>query len=256
MSKGELMICKSCGEETHKRSNGPQKYCSSCSNKADKIRKRKWYEQQRGPLKPKEAKVCSICGSEINVWQYKGEHFYCKTHYHEMYNYGEIKDLRGRRKKNEYKIEGNQVKFITTDNQVGTIDLDDIDLLHNHYWGVNSQGYLHSRINGKLVRMHRHIFDYPDETIDHINRNPLDNRKENLRITDYTGNNRNSSISKANKSGVVGVSKIGPRKWVARITVDYKEIKLGHFEDFEDAITARRLAEIEHFGEYAPRWED
>ena len=34
--------------------------------------------------------------------------------------------------------------------------------------------------------------------------------------------------------------------------VNRKEINLGHYEKIEDAIEARRLAEIKYFGEYAP----
>ena len=40
-------------------------------------------------------------------------------------------------------------------------------------------------------------------------------------------------------------------KYRARIMVNRKEIRLGHFEKIEDAIEARKLAEKKYFGEYA-----
>lgn len=42
-------------------------------------------------------------------------------------------------------------------------------------------------------------------------------------------------------------------KWVAQITVNYKNIHLGTFEDKEDAIKRRLKAEKEYFKEYAPQ---
>lgn len=43
--------------------------------------------------------------------------------------------------------------------------------------------------------------------IDHINRNPLDNRLENLRWTTYFVNNQNASLNKCNTSGEKNISK-------------------------------------------------
>ena len=40
--------------------------------------------------------------------------------------------------------------------------------------------------------------------------------------------------------------------WRARITVENKEIHLGNFDNFQDAIEARQSAELKYFGEYSP----
>ena len=94
----------------------------------------------------------------------------------------------------------------------------------------------------------------PDEIIDHIDRNKLNNRKNNLRVTNDYGNARNTSLAKNNTSGIIGVSFVSDRnKWVAQITVNYQNISLGRYINKEDAIVARLKAEKEYFGEFAPQ---
>lgn len=122
-------------------------------------------------------------------------------------------------------------------------------------FGANkdSKGYYRSVWEGKQYRTHRlawfHYYgEMPNGVIDHINRNKLDNRINNLRIADATLNARNASISKNNTSGHVGVTwHKGAGKWIAQINVNRKNIYLGCHENIEDAINARKQAEREHF---------
>ncbi len=69
--------------------------------------------------------------------------------------------------------------------------------------------------NNKYGRLHRFILDTKDDKIvDHKNRNPLDNRKENLiNNTTIEVNNKNKSLSKNNKSGIKGVRCDGKYWW-------------------------------------------
>ena len=89
--------------------------------------------------------------------------------------------------------------------------------------------------------------------VDHINRNPLDNRKSNLRICSYQENSFNKSIRVDNTSGIPGVSfhKIN-KKWRAKIKYNNLTIHLGYFEDINEALINRRVAEEILFGEYSP----
>jgi hypothetical protein len=82
------------------------------------------------------------------------------------------------------------------------------------------------------------------EYIDHINGNPCDNQKENLRKTTNQENcqNRHGTFSN-NTSGYRGVSyQKGYKKWEAYYWKDYKKIKVGYFDNIEDAAAAVSLA--------------
>lgn len=88
---------------------------------------------------------------------------------------------------------------------------------------------------------------------DHVNGNPLDNRKANLRLATPAQNARNLRLQARNKSGKAGVWFRHDRWfWTARITVDYRVMNLGAFPTRDEAIAARLAAEAKYFGEFAP----
>lgn len=107
------------------------------------------------------------------------------------------------------------------------------------------------KLNGVRYRAHRLIWVWmtgapPQGEIDHINRDPTDNRWCNLRDVSPQTNQRNRRPS-SNKYGIVGVSR-GPYPgwgyvWKVRIVVDNKSIGLGRYYDFFDACCARKSAE-------------
>lgn len=114
----------------------------------------------------------------------------------------------------------------------------------------NNQGYLVVRFSGKQWKVHRIIWEIhngiiPDNMeIEHINHKRDDNRIENLRITSRRVNSMNIAISSANISGCMGVSWIDRiSKWQVYIGVNGKQIYIGVFENFEDAVLARKSAE-------------
>lgn len=97
----------------------------------------------------------------------------------------------------------------------------------------------------KTILMHRYIMDANDMSlIDHINRNSLDNRRNNLRTVNHIENGQNKSIvSKTNSSGVRGVFwNKQTRSWKVMLKVNKKQIFLGYFKEKEKAITAVRRA--------------
>jgi hypothetical protein len=116
-------------------------------------------------------------------------------------------------------------------------------------WSQNIKGYPQSYINKKTIKMHAFLFGTEIGLVnDHINRNKLDNRKNNIRKTSYTINSRNVSLASNNKSGRTGVNwDKGYKRWQARISVNRHIIKLGYFENKEDAIKARQEAETKYW---------
>lgn len=89
---------------------------------------------------------------------------------------------------------------------------------------------------------------------DHKNRNPLDNRRENLRKATHSQNMMNRNKLSNNTSGVTGVSwHKKSNKWQARISINGFEKTIGMFVDKEEAIKARLIAESKYYGEFAPQ---
>lgn len=88
--------------------------------------------------------------------------------------------------------------------------------------------------------------------VDHRDGNGMNNTMENLRICSHGENGKNLGVSKANTSGVPGVSwDKKAKKWHAFIKVDGKQIHLGYYTNKADAIAARKAAELKYFGEFA-----
>jgi tyrosyl-tRNA synthetase len=95
----------------------------------------------------------------------------------------------------------------------------------------------------------------PNDTthlVDHINHDVADNRKRNLRIVTSVENQMNKSLQKNNTSGVTGVSwHSRDNIWEVHIRYKGKQIYLGRYKDFNEAVKARKEAEEKYFGEYS-----
>ncbi|RUV07448.1 HNH endonuclease [Mesorhizobium sp. M1A.F.Ca.IN.020.03.2.1] len=120
-----------------------------------------------------------------------------------------------------------------------------------------ADGYTQVEIDYRLYRAHRVIWlmqtgKWPKHLLDHRNGMRADNRWKNLREATHLQNSRNRRPGKANSSGTVGVSFVtSVQRWEAYIGLDSRCITLGRFADKEEAISARRQAELHHFGEFA-----
>jgi len=112
-------------------------------------------------------------------------------------------------------------------------------------------GYRHGRICGQASSAHRLIWAFvtgrwPTCEIDHINGVRDDNRLCNLRAVSRIQNMRNMSKSVVNTSGVTGVTwNSRDSRWVAQIGGGGKQLQLGNYRLFDDAVAARQAAEIE-----------
>lgn len=108
-------------------------------------------------------------------------------------------------------------------------------------------GYLYGCILGWHYLTHRLVWQLvhgklPDE-IDHINGIRTDNRLVNLRSVTRKENCKNQGRDKRNTSGVTGVCwDFRNAKWLVRIGHKH----FGRFESFQDAVAARKAAELKH----------
>jgi hypothetical protein len=115
-------------------------------------------------------------------------------------------------------------------------------------------GYIRVKID-KVVYHAQHIIwllqtgRYPSREIDHKDGDTYNNRWKNFRLATTQENGRNRGVHKSNTSGAKGVDR-HKGKWRSRIIVDYKQIHLGSFYNFEDAVKARLNAEQLYFGEF------
>lgn len=113
----------------------------------------------------------------------------------------------------------------------------DFDLLNRHAWMVDkSKGYVVTVYGGNKIYMHRLVFGKMPTghfVVDHINRNKLDNRLENLRRATVAQNSANAVYTKGS-TGLIGVK---PRngKFYAKASVNNKDVHIGVCDTAEDA---------------------
>lgn len=116
------------------------------------------------------------------------------------------------------------------------VDKEDYEVLNNYKWKFSGDGMRRwASKNGKQfgILMHRVIMNCPDgKEIDHINRDPLDNRKINLRITNRQGNCWNTGPMLNKTSKYKGVHWNTKRKrWIAKIYKNKKSYQIGVYRD-------------------------
>ena len=157
------------------------------------------------------------------------------------------------KKYNDYDLSGEYGIGYTFKGDTFYFDLEDYDKIKDYCWYISKTGYVISQDSEhKAIRMHRLVMNVTDSKvlIDHIYHNKTDNRKSQLRIVSASQNGMNTVRRKDNTSGVTGVS-LDNNRWSAQITCDGKLIRLGRFNTFDEAVSARKLAEEKYFGEYA-----
>lgn len=121
-------------------------------------------------------------------------------------------------------------------------------------------GYLHKasgRIKAKLFNrkygLHQLVWIYfngplPEYGVDHKDRNPINNRIENLRAC-------TAKTNAENQDGVRGLTLMKSGSWRVQITHFGKVLRLGTFKKYEDALKVRQDKEKELF-EFSPLNEE
>lgn len=119
-----------------------------------------------------------------------------------------------------------------------------------------SDGYRDLGIERKYYMAHRIVWalckgEMPDGILDHIDGDRLNNRIENLRLSDNSLNQANAK-PRRNSSGLKGVTwQKSNKKWQASIKVRGKSIYLGSYDTPEEAHQKYIEAARAHFGEHA-----
>lgn len=110
------------------------------------------------------------------------------------------------------------------------IDKDDYDKVKYFSWNV-SEGYVKSSPKrGVALKLHRYLLDITDPKImvDHIDNNPLNNTRSNLRPATATENSRNRKKVEGTSSKFIGVSRCSARKgWTSEVRVDKESVYIG-----------------------------
>jgi hypothetical protein len=128
------------------------------------------------------------------------------------------------------------------------IDGDDAERVLSRIWRLHEQGYAVSSLRsegGATLSMHRFVMGLKQGdglVVDHIDRDPLNNRKSNLRIVTIAQNHQNrASVTGIGTSKHRNVSWTGS-KWRVRLTVGGQLISIGCFEDEDAAAEVASIA--------------
>jgi len=121
---------------------------------------------------------------------------------------------------------------------------------------VTKYGYKMTEIHGKNYMVHRLIYlMIKGETpiaIDHINRNKLDNRIENLRAATKSNNSKNVSVRADNALGIKNVHWNKSRKtYVVCVSSNGRNVFHKYEKDLEAAELMAQLAREKYHKEFA-----
>jgi hypothetical protein len=164
----------------------------------------------------------------------------------------------------------------TTNGKIAFVDDEDFAFLNAFRW-FGCGAYPQARITRygtgsgtKTISMHTFLLRGQGLIVDHINGNPYDNRKSNLRLVTQAQNIANShkkhysefnpykGVSCSNlmrygskRQGDNRQGAIAKDYWIATIRVDGKSVRLGRYDTPEDAARAYDRAALKHFGQFA-----
>jgi len=154
-----------------------------------------------------------------------------------------------------------------TKDKFATVDNEDFEFLVNFAsWFCNNQGSKKLKYRAvstkdyKTYYMHRVIMERvynrklrSTETVDHIDGDPLNNTRKNLRVCTKKNNTRykvkTTSECTSKYKGVCW--QINRKKWFSQIKVNSKTINLGYFINEKDAAKCYDSAANFYFGEFS-----
>lgn len=208
---------------------------------------------------------CDICGKELTKKYYMGGYVLCSKHMHQYHNTGRFLDSNPRTCKdlNEYVIEGEVTRGFLynarTSEKIGEflIDTEDLPKIRYHKWrithnhvvtGLPAQGTQRD-LSWVIMDLDNRVVE--GVIVDHINCNPFDNRKQNLRVCAQRQNLLNKSFMSNNTFGFIGVSyKKDRNTYDPEIRLNGVRCHLGATKTKEEAVYKRYYAEQLLFKEF------
>jgi hypothetical protein len=134
------------------------------------------------------------------------------------------------------------------------VDIRDYELIRNQKWCVNKIGYAVTWKEGKIQYLHHVILNHSPNhkmVVDHANGNPLDNRRDNLRICTKSQNSANGkSAGKTSNYRGVYFDK-SKNKWVARAILNGVVRLFKRYKTETEAALAYNMAALALWGKYA-----
>lgn len=148
-----------------------------------------------------------------------------------------------------------RAEITTARGVVYVIDLEDVPSVRGRSWSTNHKGYAVSNRKPRpsgMDLLHRILLDAPkDLQVDHIDGDPKNNRRSNLRLCSCADNQKNQRRHSNNTSGFKGVHWNKQRKrWRAEIMINRRTVHLGYFDTPEQASAAYQDAAVHLFGEF------
>ena len=216
----------------------------------------------------KSTNTCEVCGisSQLKHVYYRNSYgmCLCPKHAGQMRRHGAIVDPTPRttRDKNEIVLKDDHAEMVIRNKKneivaVTLIDLDDVEKVSKYKWNVfpaKDRIYIYTRYP-QHMKLHRFILGYfGQKEIDHINQNPLDNRRINLRVVTRSENASNTNAKHIYYTG---------KSWRYEVVRYGKRFAKSGFKTYEDAAAAlqkclsdvsRRVNElIDQFNEQAAK---
>lgn len=238
-----MNVCAKCG----RNSNDYQvNFCSSYGDYLCSKHKNQWLRNGKFTV-PKSCEICGVSNSDGHKihWSKKANKFLCPKHRSQFDRLGKFLDIT-KRDRNEFVVHSDYAEILFRDHNgriCGSckIDVEDVELCKPHKWmmtePMGNTRYVKSIIDGKNTSLHRFILKARrGDLVDHINRNGLDNRKENLRKVTVSENCVNSTTRSS--TGEKNIYYKGNRFQV-QIIRNYSTVYTATFPSLECAILAR-----------------
>lgn len=207
---------------------------------------------------------CEVCGRKLKKKIRIYGKTVCSKHMHQLFKYGKTLDSNPRTQNdpNDYIINGDVAIFNVYNvkqEKVAefSVDKEDAKRIQTFKWRIDVNNRI---VTGNCTKKQpRRDISYvvldmkPVDglVIDHIDGNPLNNQKSNLRVTTQSNNVCNKTHMSNSSIPYIGVAYDKSRKrWAVEISKNHKRYRLKRWKTIEEACYARLVAAEKVFGEY------